>query len=149
MKWITRENAKVDRIACPWLIRRFIDPDAEFLYVPADEVMARADEFWAIPYDVPGVQFGHRDGRCSFESLILHYGLGDDPGLVEMARIVHAADVSEDREASPEGPGLQAIAHGFSLLLGRDDLRKLELEFPLYDALYAWCRRKSGAREAA
>jgi hypothetical protein len=149
MRWITRENAKVDRVACPWLIRRFIDPSAEFLYVPADEVMVRAEEFWAVPYDVPGVQFGHRDGRCSFESLILHYGLEGDQGLVEMARIVHAADVAEDRQCSPEGPGLLAIAHGFSLLLGRDDHRKLELEFPLYDALYAWCRRKSGELEAA
>lgn len=149
MKWITRENAKVDRVACPWLIRRFIDPAAEFLFVPANEVMARAEEFWAVPYDVPGVQFGHRDGRCSFESLILHYGLEGDAGLMEMARIVHAADVAEDRQSSPEGPGLQAIAHGFSLLLGRDDHRKLELEFPLYDALYAWCVRKRGSREAA
>lgn len=149
MKWITRENAKVDRVACPWLIRRFIDPGAEFLFVPAGEVMTRAEEFWAVPYDVPGVQFGHRDGRCSFESLMIHYGLTGDPGLVELARIVHAADVAEDMHRSPEGPGLKAIAQGFSLLLGRDDHRKLELEFPLYDALYAWCRLRDTEREAA
>ena len=149
MKWITRENAKVDRVACPWLIRRFIDPSAEFLFVPAGDVMVRAEEFWAVPYDVPGVQFGHRDGRCSFESLMLHYGLEGDRGLVEMSRIVHAADVTEDLHRSPEGAGLKAIAHGFSLLHGRDDHRKLELEFPLYDALYEWCRRKTREREAA
>jgi hypothetical protein len=149
MKWITREDAKVDRVACPWLIRRFIDPGAEFLYVPAAEVMVRAEEFWAVPYDVPGVQFGHREGRCSFESLMTAYGLTSDPGLVELARIVHAADVAEDLDQSPEGPGLKAIAQGFSLVLGRDDHRKLELEFPLYDALYAWCCRRTREREVA
>jgi hypothetical protein len=149
MKWITRENAKVDRVACPWLIRRFIDPAAEFLYFPAAEVMVRAEEFWAVPYDVPGVQFGHREGRCSFESLMVHFDLCGDPGLVEMARIVHSADVAEDLGRSPEGAGLKAIAHGFSLLHGRDDHRKLELEFPLYDALYAWCSRKTRERAAA
>jgi hypothetical protein len=141
MKWVTRENAKVDRIACPWLVRRFIDKDAEFLYVPADEVPAIAERDGAIPYDVPGVELGHVDGRCSFESIMLKYGLGGDPALTALAKIVHAADVAEDIETDPAGWGLMAIAHGFAMLLGRDDHRKIELETPVYDALYAWCER--------
>ena len=142
MKWVTRENAKVDRIACPWLIRRFVDPDAQFLYVPADEVMAVAEREGAIPYDVPGVEFGHVDGRCSFESIMLKYNLAGDPALVELAKIVHAADVPEDIDTAPEGRGLKAIAHGFSLLFGKEDAKKIELETPMYDALYAWCRKR-------
>lgn len=142
MKWVTRENAKVDRIACPWLIRRFIDKAAEFLYVPADEVRAVAEREGAIPYDVAGVELGHVDGRCSFESILVKYGLANDAALVEVAKIVHAADVAADIDTAPEGPGLKAIAHGFSLLFGRDDQRKIELESPLYDALYAWCQHR-------
>jgi hypothetical protein len=94
MKWVTREDAKVDRIACPWLIRRFIDQDAEFLYVPSDEVMTVTEREGAIPYDVPGVALGHVEGRCSFESIMLKYGLMGVPALVELAKIVHAADVA-------------------------------------------------------
>jgi hypothetical protein len=142
MKWVTRENAKVDRIACPWLIRRFIDKDAEFLYVPAGEVPAVAEREGAIPYDVPGVELGHVDGRCSFESILLKYGLSRDAALVEVAKIVHAADVSADIDTVPEGRGLKAIANGFSLLFGRDDQKKIELESPVYDALYAWCQHR-------
>jgi hypothetical protein len=142
MKWITRENAKVDRIACPWLIRRFIDEDAEFLYVPADEVAVVAEREGAIPYDVPDVELGHVDGRCSFESFMLKYGLTANAALVEVARMVHAADVSADIDTIPEGRGLKAIAHGFSLLFGRDDRKKIELESPMYDALYAWCQHR-------
>ena len=142
MKWITRENAKVDRIACPWLIRRFIDHDAEFLFVPADEVMTTADSEGAIPYDVPGVELGHVDGRCSFESIMLKYGLMDNPALVEMAKIVHAADVSEDIDTSLQGSGLKALAQGFAILHGTDDHKKIELETPMYDALYAWCEEQ-------
>ena len=146
MKWITREDAKVDRIACPWLIRRFIDPKAEFLFVPADQVLTIAERESAIPYDVQGVELGHVDGRCSFESLIRKYKLEGDPALVALARIVHAADVGEDLHTAPEGPGLLAIAKGFSLLHGQNDHRKIELEAPLYDALYAWCQEKVRAR---
>lgn len=146
MKWISRENANVDRIACPWLIKRFIDPQAEFLYVPREEVMAAAEREGAIPYDVPDVELGHVDGRCSFESILLKYNLTGDPGLVELAKIVHAADVSADIDSSPEGRGLNAIAHGFAVVHGRDDHKKIELETPMYDALYAWCQKKaSGA----
>ncbi|MFI5386043.1 MAG: chromate resistance protein ChrB domain-containing protein [Fimbriimonadales bacterium] len=143
MKWITRENANVDRIACPWLIRRFIDKDAEFLYVPREEVMEQAAREAAIPYDVPDVELGHVDGRCSFDSIILKYGLTGDKGLMELAKIVHSADVSADIDLSPEGRGLKAIAHGFALVHGKDDHKKIELETPMYDALYAWCCRKA------
>jgi hypothetical protein len=143
MKWVTRENAKVDRIACPWLVRRFVDPEAEFLFVPAGEVMKVAEREGAIPFDVKGAELGHVDGRCSFESIVRKYNLSGDPALVALARIVHAADVAADLETSAEGPGLKAIAHGFSLLFGLDDAKKLELEFPMYDALYAWCQKQA------
>jgi hypothetical protein len=139
MKWITRENANVDRVVCPWLIRRFVDKDAEFLFAPKDDVMSVAEQEGAVPYDVPGVELGHVEGRCSFESVVLKYGLTDDPALVEMAKIVHAADVSSDVDTSPQGAGLRAIAHGFAILHGLDDHKKIELETPMYDALYAWC----------
>jgi hypothetical protein len=142
MKWITRENAKVDRIACPWLVRRFVDPDAEFLFVPSDDVPEVAKREGAIPFDVKGVELGHVDGRCSFESIMLKYNLLGDPALVALAKIVHAADVSADIDAVLEGRGLKAIAHGFSHLLGRDDKKKIELESPMYDALYAWCQEQ-------
>lgn len=147
MKWITREDAKVDRVACPWLIKKFVDKEAEFLFVPPEEVMARAQRESAIPYDVPSVELGHMEGRCSFESIMVKYGLTGDPGLSELARIVHAADVDSDIDTSPEGRGLQAIAKGFSILHGRDDHRKIALESPMYDALYAWCLEKA-KREA-
>ncbi len=146
MKGVTRENAKVDRIACPWLIRRFIDKDAEFLYVPADEVPAVAGRERAIPYDVSGVELGHVDGRCSFESIMLKYGLNGNAVLVEVAKIVHAADVSVDIDTVSERRGLKAIAHGFSLLFGRDDQKKIELESPMYDAIYAWCQHRLEGR---
>lgn len=145
MKWITRENAKVDRIACPWLIRPFIDKDAVFLYVPTEEVLTVAEREVAIPYDVSGVELGHVDGRCSFESIMLKYGLMGDAALVRLAQIVHAADVTADIDSAPEGRGLKAVAHGFSLLYGRDDQKKISLESPLYDALYAWCQHQGGA----
>jgi hypothetical protein len=142
MKWITRENAKVDRIACPWLIKRFIDKDAEFIFVPKDQVLSLAERQVAIPFDVTGAELGHVDGRCSFESIMGKYGLTDNPALARMAKIIHAADVSADLGSSPEGAGLKAVAHGFSLLHGADDHKKMELEFPMYDALYAWCEDK-------
>jgi hypothetical protein len=140
MKWVTRENANVDRIACPWLIRRFIDPEAEFLFVPHDRVLEVAEREGAHSYDAPGAEYTHRDGKCSFDVLIEEFDLTGDAALVRLARIVHAADVSEDRPTSPEGAGLYAIAHGFALLHGTEDHRKIELETPMYDALYAWCQ---------
>ena len=144
MKWVTRENANVDRIACPWLIRRFIDAEAEFLFVPRDEVLPTAQSRGARSFDAPGARYTHRDGKCSFDVLIEEFGLTADPALVRLARIVHAADVSEDRDSSPEGPGLYAIAHGFALLHGTADHKKIDLETPMYDALYAWCQEQEG-----
>ncbi len=138
-RWVTRKNAAVDRIACPWLIRRFIDKDAEFLYVEPGEVARIARELDALPYDVDGAELGHVDGRCSFESILLKYGL-DDPGLVRMARIVHGADVEADVDTSPEAAGLKAIAMGFRRVYGERDEEKLEAEMGMYDALYAWCQ---------
>jgi hypothetical protein len=140
MKWVTRKNANVDRVACPWLIRRFVDQGAEFIYVPADEVAAVAERESAIPYDVKGVELGHVDGRCSFESIMVKYGL-TDPALARLAQIVHGADVAADIDVVPEARGLKAIAYGFALLHGDDDHEKVRLETPMYDALYAWCRK--------
>ena len=139
MKFVTRKNAAVDRIACPWLIRRFVDKDAEFLYVDPADVQSVAREQDAIPYDVEGAELGHVDGRCSFESIVLKYNL-DDPGLARMARIVHGADVEADLGSTPEAAGLKAIAMGFRRLYGDRDQEKLEAQMRMYDALYEWCR---------
>jgi hypothetical protein len=142
MKWVTRENANVDRIACPWLIKRFIDPEAEFLFVARDDVLAVAEREGAHSYDAAGAEYTHRDSKCSFDVLVDEFTLTGDPALVRLAQIVHAADVSEDIDSSPEGRGLSAIAHGFALLHGTDDHKKIELETPMYDALYAWCQKQ-------
>jgi hypothetical protein len=149
MKWITRENAAVDRIACPWLIRRFVDPEAQFLFVPAEKVAEVAKREGATPFDVEGAKLGHVDGRCSFESILLEYGLGEDPALAALGRIVHAADITADAEQAPEGRGLKAIASGFRLVHGRNDHLKLQLETPMYDALYAWAQSVHGTAGAA
>ena len=141
MKWVTRKNANVDRVACPWLIRRFVDQDAEFLYVPAEEVTAVAAREGAIPYDVKDVELGHVDGRCSFESIMLKYEL-NDAALDRLARIVHGADIAADIDVVPEARGLNAIAHGFALVHGDDDHEKIRVETPMYDALYAWCQKQ-------
>ncbi|MGH2683002.1 MAG: chromate resistance protein ChrB domain-containing protein [Actinomycetota bacterium] len=141
MKWVTRARPKTDRIACPWLIRRFIDPDAEILYVPADEVLAVATREGARSFDAPGAEFAHRNGKCTFEVLIEDFGIGDVPALTRLAGIVHAADISDDFHTDPIGPGLLAIAEG-SLEVEHDDARLLERESFVYDALYAWCRRR-------
>lgn len=143
MKWVTRENANVDRIACPWLIKRFIDSDAEFLFVGRDAVLEVAKREGAHSYDAAGAEYTHRDGKCSFDVLVEDFKLTDDAALVRLAQIVHAADVSEDVDLSPEGRGLSAIAHGFALLHGTEDHKKIELETPMYDALYAWCQQQT------
>jgi hypothetical protein len=147
VQWVTREHPRTDRIACPWLIRRFIEPDAEIVYVPRDDVLAYAAREGATSFDAPGATYTHRDGRCSFEVIVEAFGL-DDPALALVARIVHGADVAEDRDATPESAGLMAIADGFALL-GLDDQRQLELELPVYDALYAWAKGRVGAAAAA
>jgi len=144
MKWITREHVKVDRVACPWLVRRFVDPEAEFLFVPAAQVLPVAERENAIPFDVPGVALGHHDGRCSFEAILEQYRL-DDPALHLLAQIVHGADVAQDLYGRPEAPGLQAIAEGFRHLGLPDDHEILAGEFVVYDALYAYCRQRVNA----
>jgi len=140
VKWITRKRPKTDRIACPWLIKNFIDPQAEFVYVPADQVLAAAEREGGHSYDAPGATYTHRDGLCSFEVLIEDYQL-DDSALNLLARIVHGADIAEDRDATPQSRGLLAVAEGF-YLLNVGDHRQLELSLPLYDALYAWCQEE-------
>jgi hypothetical protein len=138
MKWITRSHVHVDRVACPWLIRRFIDNQAEFLFVPKSQVDRVAEETGAIPFDAPGVELGHHEGRCSFESIIEKYGL-TEPGLLRLAKIVHGADIAEDLDSDPIARGLEAIASGFSLRYP-DDEENLAAQFEVYDAIYAWCR---------
>src|SRR5512142_3401235 len=139
MKWVTRSHVHVDRVACPWLISRFIDSEAEFLFVPKSDVERVVKETGAIPFDVGGtVELDHHEGRCSFESIVLKYGL-KDPGLLRLAQIVHSADVSEDIDKEPIARGLEAIASGFSLRYP-DDEENLDIQFEVYDALYAWCR---------
>ena len=138
MKWVTRSHVHVDRIACPWLITRFIDSQAEFLFVPKSEIERTVSETGAIPFDAPGVELGHHEGRCSFESIILKYEL-KEPGLLRLAKIVHAADVAEDIDSDPMARGLEAIASGYSLRFPEDQ-ENLAHQFEVYDALYAWCR---------
>ncbi len=145
MKWVTREKANVDRVACPWLIKRFVDPDAEFIFVPGEAVPAVVEQQGAIPYDVPNAELGHVDGRCSFESIIVKYGLGGDTALAALAQVVHAADVESDLDRSPFGPGLKAIARGFRDLYGKDDHGKIAAETPVYDALYAYFQQELNA----
>jgi hypothetical protein len=140
MKWITRERVKVDRIACPWLIRKFIDPGAEFLFVPADQVMAVAGREGAIPFDVSGVEFGHHGKECSFDALVKKHGLDRDPALVLLAKIVNGADTDNTLWNQPEAAGLNAVAEGFRHLGFKDDLEILAAESVVYDALYAYCR---------
>ena len=142
MKWITRENVKVDRVACPWLIRKFVDPAAEFLFVAPEKVLAIAAKENAVPFDVPGVELGHHDGRCSFEAIIRKYNIAD-PAVHLLAKIVHGADVQVDLYGAPEAPGLRAIAEGFRYLGLNNDLDILAREFVVYDALYQYCRNHS------
>lgn len=138
MLWVTRSHIHVDRVACPWLIQRFVDSAAEFIFVPKNEIERVVQEKGAIPFDAPGVELGHHDGRCSFEAILQKYDL-KDPALQRLAQIVHAADVAEDIDTDPLGRGLEAIATGYSLRFP-DDLENLKHQFEVYDALYAWCR---------
>ncbi len=138
MLWVTRSHVHVDRVACPWLITRFIDSEAEFIFVPTSQIDKVVKESGAIPFDVPGVELGHVEGRCSFESIIQKYGL-KEPGLLRLAKIVHAADVTDDIDKDPLARGLEAMASGFSLRFPEDN-DNLAHQFDMYDALYAWCR---------
>ena len=138
MKWVTRARPKVDRVACPWLIKRFVDPDAQFLYVPAAQVLESANRENAIPFDVPNVELGHHGTQCSFDAVIRKYNL-NDPALLKLAVIVRGADTNANHLA-PECRGLEAIAEGFRLAYANDH-ELLERELSVYDALYAYCRQ--------
>jgi hypothetical protein len=145
MKWVTRSHVHVDRVACPWLIRRFIESDAEFIFVPTSQVVRVVDDTGAIPFDAPNVDLGHKDGKCSFEAIIDRYGL-TDPALLRLAKIVHAADIATDLHTDEIAPGLEAIAVGYSLRFP-DDTENLRRQFAVYDALYAWCRLQVAKQE--
>jgi len=138
MLWITRAHVHVDRVACPWLVKRFIDSDAEFLYMAASLVDETAKETGGIPFDAPGVELGHHDGKCSFEALIGKYEL-KDPALLRMARIIHCADIADEIDKDPIARGLEAIAEGFRLRY-IDDEENVAMQSEMYDALYAWCK---------
>jgi hypothetical protein len=140
MKWITRERVKVDRVACPWLIRKYIDPEAEFLFVPEDQVLSMAKREDAIPYDVKGVEFGHHGKECSFDALVKKHGLGTDPAIVLLAKIVNGADTDNSLWSQPEAAGLNAIAEGFRHLGFKNDLEVIAAESIVYDAFYAYCK---------
>lgn len=140
MKWITRERVKVDRVACPWLIRKFVDKDAEFVFVAGDKVMAEAERLGAIPFDVSGVELGHHGKECSFEAIVKKHGLTRDPALVLLGKIVNGADTDNTLWNQPEGPGLQAVAEGFRHLGLKDDHAVNAAEWIVYDALYAYCQ---------
>lgn len=140
MKWVTREHVKVDRVACPWLIRKFVDRDAQFLFVPPDTVLEVARREGAIPFDVPGVELGHRQGKCSFEAIVAKYKIAD-VAVHALAQIVHGADVAQDLYGRPEAAGLKAVAEGFRHLGLADDHEILAKESIVYDALYAYCQQ--------
>ena len=140
MKWITRERVKVDRVACPWLIKKFIDPQAEFLFVAPDDVMASAEREDAVPYDVKGVELGHHGKECSFDALVKKYGLGQDPAILLLAKIVNGADTDNSLWNQPEAAGLNAVAEGFRHLGYKDDHEINAAEWIVYDALYAYCK---------
>ena len=145
MNYVTRAHAKVDRIACPWLIKRFIDRDARFFFVPVDEVMETAKREPAIPFDVPNVELSHHGERCSFDAIIEKHRI-TDPALLRLAEIVRGAD-TPNRHVTPESAGLYALAAGFRALSPsrfEDDHALLEVEFPVYDALYEFCRMQTG-----
>jgi len=144
VKWITREHPRVDRVACPWLIEKFVDKDAEFIYVPADQVMAEARARNATPYDVKDVELGHRGPECSFDAFVRTYGLGKDPAMVYMAKVIRGADTA-DKNITPESVGIEALLEGIRLVHQPNDQRQREASRPILDALYAYCQTKVAA----
>lgn len=146
MKWVTRERVRVERVACPWLIRKFVDAEAEFLFVPADEVLSVAEREGAVPFDVKGAELGHHEGKCSFEAIVDQYQI-QDSAIQMLAQIVHGADVARDLYGRPEAAGLKAIATGFRHLGLQDDHEILEQESIVYDALYAYCQQQAAHDE--
>lgn len=144
MRWITRERPKIDRVACPWLIARFIDSEAEFIFVPPADVIAKAEELGATPFDVEGVELTHDGPLCSFDAFMSKYSLTDDEALQEIARIVRGADTAR-LDLAPEAAGLLAVSLGLSAMFSDDDVM-LEKGFVVYDALYAWRRHAAGEK---
>ena len=140
MQWVTRERPKTDRIACPWLIRKFIDPEAEIVYLPRAEVLSYAADHGARSFDAPDAEFTHRDGKCTFEVLVEEFRV-QDPAVRRLARIVHGADIAGEIDSTPQSAGLLAMAEGFGHV-EEDDQKLLALELPVYDALYEWCKRQ-------
>jgi hypothetical protein len=140
MRWITRERVKVDRVACPWLIKKFVDEGAEFYFVPAEQVLAETARLGAIPFDVPNVELGHHGRECSFEAILKKYKLTSDPALVLLGKIVNGADTDNTLYHQPEGAGLGAIAEGFRHLGYKNDHAQVAAEWIVYDALYAYCQ---------
>jgi hypothetical protein len=143
MKWVTRERAKVDRIACPWLIKNFVDKEAEFIFVPAERVLEVAKAVGGAPFDVPGVELGHHGEFCSFDAIVRRYSI-DDPAVLEVAKVVRGADTS-NRSLTPESPGLNSIAEGFRAIT-KNDFDNMSKQFCVYDALYAFFRAKAGQK---
>lgn len=141
MKWITREHPRVDRVACPWLIERFVDRDAEFLYVPVEQVMAEAQKLGATPYDVKEVELGHHGPECSFDAFVHKYGLDRDPAIAYMAKVIRGADTA-DKTITPESQGVEAVLDGLRHLHHPDDQKQREASRPVLDALYAYCQKK-------
>lgn len=146
MKWVTRENVHVDRVACPWLIKRFVDPQAQFLFVPPEKIPQMTKEQGAIPYDSKGAELGHHGDKCSFDAIIEKYKL-TDPALFELAKIVRAAD-TDKMVLAPESTGLEAIASG-SMMLAKDDYEAIEKQAYVYDSLYAYCKLQLVKRKYA
>lgn len=140
MKWITRSGAKTDRIACPWLIKKYIDPEAEFVFVEAEKVLSTTMKAGGKSFDAPNADYTHRLDKCSFEVLMEEFKLVD-PALKMLARIIHGADIREDRGGTPQSEGVRAIGEGFAITT-LDDHEKLRLQFPMYDALLAWCSQQ-------
>ena len=145
MKWITREHPRVDRVACPWLIERFVDKSAEFLYVPAAEVATEAKKRGATPYDIKDVELGHHGAECSFDAFVHKYELDKDPAMAYMAKVIRGAD-TDDKALTPESAGLEALLDGVRELNHPDDQKQREASKPVLDALYAYCQRKVTAR---
>jgi hypothetical protein len=144
VKWITREHPRVDRVACPWLIEKFVDKDAEFIYVPADTVAAEARSQDATPYDVKDVELGHHGTECSFDAFVRKYGLDKDPAMAYMAKVIRGADTA-DKTLTPESVAIEALLEGVRLVHHPDDQRQREASRAILDALYAYCRQKMAA----
>jgi len=147
MKWITREHPRVDRVACPWLIERFVDKGAEFVYVPTDQVMGEAKRRGATPYDVQDVELGHKRAECSFDAFVHKYGLDKDPAMNYMAKIIRGADTA-DKTITPESSGVEAVLDGLRHVHYPNDQKQREASRPVLDALYAYCQEKSKAKAA-